>query len=266
MGTTDVLVVSVPSTGGWTVAVGELVAALERVGARVATVAVASVPEVRTFALTDYVQARAARRACAHALAVDDPAAIVYCSMTAALLWPRPGAIWLDAIAAENRPGRHGIWQRQVERRRLAEAPVVMTMSSRALEGAAEYAGAVAVVPTPVASSGPPRPRDIAAVTYGANPEKKRLDFVLEAWERARRGDEELVVAGIDGVAPRPGVTVAGRLPAAEYRALLRRARVFLAAPTREDYGIAPAGSAGRRVHAREHARSGRLPRARPRA
>jgi hypothetical protein len=33
---------------------------------------------------------------------------------------------------------------------------------------------------------------------------------------------------------------MAGRLQPVEYRALLRRARVFVAAPTREDYGIAP--------------------------
>ena len=81
------------------------------------------VPEVRTFALTDLVQARAARRVCERAIAEHDPAALIYCSITAALLWPRPGALWVDALAAENRPGRHGIWQRTVERRRLAEAP-----------------------------------------------------------------------------------------------------------------------------------------------
>ena len=35
-------------------------------------------------------------------------------------------------------------------------------------------------------------------------------------------------------------VRAAGRLAPADYRALLRRARVFVAAPRREDYGIAP--------------------------
>jgi glycosyltransferase involved in cell wall biosynthesis len=43
--------------------------------------------------------------------------------------------------------------------------------------------------------------------------------------------------AGPAGVAGR--VRFAGLVPRAEYRALLRRARVFLAAPRREDYGIA---------------------------
>jgi glycosyltransferase involved in cell wall biosynthesis len=35
-------------------------------------------------------------------------------------------------------------------------------------------------------------------------------------------------------------VKIAGRMAPADYRALLRRARVFVAAPRREDYGIAP--------------------------
>jgi glycosyltransferase involved in cell wall biosynthesis len=97
------------------------------------------------------------------------------------------------------------------------------------------------VVPVPVSPSGAPAPaRDISAITYAGNPAKKRLEYVLEAWEAARRPEETLVVAGIDGLDPRPGIEVTGRLRPEEYRALLRRARAFLAAPTREDYGIAP--------------------------
>jgi hypothetical protein len=198
------------------------------------------VRDVRTFALTDFVQARAAARAARDALAREEARAVVYCGMTAALLWPRPGAIWLDAVAAENRPGRHGVWQRPVERLRLRQAPLVLAMSPRALEGRAAFSGPVVVVPVPVRSSGPAAARDVAAVVYAGNPEKKRLDHVLAAWDRARRDGETLVVAGADGVAARPGVEVAGRLAPERYRELLRRARVFVAAPTREDYGIAP--------------------------
>jgi hypothetical protein len=237
----DILVVSVPTTSGWRAAAEELARAFERAGARVARVETGSIPDVRTFALTDFVQARAARAACLGAIACGRARAIVYCSTTAALLWPRPGAIWLDAVAAENRPGRHGVWQRIVERRRLAEAPALLTMSPRALAGAPEFGPRATVVPVPVRASGPPAAvRDIDAVTYAANPAKKRVDYVLAAWERARRAGETLVVAGLDGLAPREGIDVAGRLPPAEYRALLRRARAFVAAPTREDYGIAP--------------------------
>ena len=168
---------------------------------------------------------------------------MIYCSMTAALLWPRPGAIWLDAIAAENRPGRHGLWQRPVERRRLRESPLVLAMSERALGPAdrALLSRPSVVLPTPVDPSGPTSgPRDIDALAYAGNPEKKRLDHILSAWERARRGDETLVVAGTDRLPLLAGVRAAGRLAPAEYRALLRRARVFVAAPRREDYGIAP--------------------------
>jgi hypothetical protein len=195
---------------------------------------------VRTFVLTDLLEARAARRVAQEAIEAHRPRALVYCSITAALLWPRPGAIWLDSLAAENRPGRHGLWQRRVELRRLEQAPVILAMSPRAL-GAATPQTPVEVVPVPVAPSGsPPAVRDVAAVTYAGNPEKKRLDHVLEAWEGARQGQERLVVAGVNGLQARPGVEVAGRLAPDRYRALLRRARAFVAAPRREDYGIAP--------------------------
>ena len=81
---------------------------------------------------------------------------------------------------------------------------------------------------------------------------------MLAAWARDGRPGEELVVAGLDEAAgervacARAGATRrrAGRrgrasrlrpgmLPRDEYRALLRRARVFVTAARREDYGIA---------------------------
>jgi glycosyltransferase involved in cell wall biosynthesis len=95
-------------------------------------------------------------------------------------------------------------------------------------------------VPIPVEPSGPPAPtRDIAAITYAANPEKKGLDRVLSAWAAARRDGEELVVTGTDRVPRADGVRAAGPLAPDAYRALLRRARVFVTAPRREDYGVA---------------------------
>jgi hypothetical protein len=103
--------------------------------------------------------------------------------------------------------------------------------------------GAV-VVPAVVETSagdgaGSSATRDIDVLAYAGNPEKKRLELMLGAWAGARRGEEQLVVAGTDGGRRIPGVRFAGRLPRPEYRALLRRSRVFLAAPRREDYGIA---------------------------
>ena len=96
-----------------------------------------------------------ARRTCAQAISRSEPAAIIYCSITASLLWPRPGVIWLDSIAAENRPGRHGIWQRVVERRRLRQAPLVLTMSAHALDPLGERRPESFVVPVPIDASAP---------------------------------------------------------------------------------------------------------------
>ncbi len=242
MSSADIFVVSVDSTGGWKASARELTGAFVRAGARAELVETGPVRRVRTFALTDLVQALAARRAYVRAAAAGPPAAVVYCSVTAALLWPRPGAIWLDAIAAENRPGRHGVWQRTVERGRLTDAPLLMTMSDGSLGPLQGRYPEAVVVPAPIESSlvqSPTLPRDIEVVTYAGNPEKKQLELMLEAWALARRGEEQLVVSGIDDARRIPGVRFTGHLPAAEYRALLRRAKVFLAAPRREDYGIA---------------------------
>jgi Glycosyl transferases group 1 len=248
----DVLVVSLGSTGGWRSADEELVRSLRSAGASVA-VAVARTPaRVRTFMLTDLMWASAARAAAVHALAAHRPRAIIYSTTTAALFWPAPGAIRFDAPAARNRPGRHGLWQRPLERRRLRAAPLLLPMSAGALAECppAAIAGERSlVVPMTVEASGvPARERDIAAITYAANPAKKGTARVLEAFARVRRPSEELLVAGCE---PRDlvragidagavaGVRVTGLLPGSDYRALLRRARVFICAPRREDYGIA---------------------------
>jgi Glycosyl transferases group 1 len=237
-GATDVLVVCADTTTGWRAAASELAGSLERNGARVRIAFTGPIRDVRTFMLTDLVQARAARRTTLAAIAAHEPAAVVYCAITASLLWPRPGAIWLDAVAAQNRPGRHGVWQRMIEPRRLAESPLVIRMSERALEPLRDPS--TPIVPVPVERSGPiTDQRDIAAITYAADPVKRRLGLVLDAWEAARRPGEELLVAGTDQLPEREGVRLAGKLAPADYRALLRRARVFVCAPLREDYGIA---------------------------
>jgi glycosyltransferase involved in cell wall biosynthesis len=241
MASLDVLVVGLGSTHGLRAAEDELTGALLRAGADTMLVRAARPREVRTLALTDLVWARAARRAAVEALSGAEPRAVVYSTTTAALLWPRPGAIRFDATAAGNRPGHHGIWQRPVERRRLAEAPLLIPQDAAALAEAGAVVTESVVVPIPVEPSGDgaaPQPRDLAAVTYAANPYKKGLDRVLAAWDVARRDGEELVVAGLDGP-DREGVHYAGTLEHGAFRALLRQARVYVTAPRREDYGIA---------------------------
>jgi glycosyltransferase involved in cell wall biosynthesis len=273
----DVLIVSLGSTGGLRAADDELQASLQRAGATVALARAHAPAEPRTLMLTDLAWARSARAAAQRLLAELKPAptAVIYSSTTAALLWPRPGAVRFDATSAGNRPGRHGLWQRPLERRRLGQSPLLLPWSAGGLEEAPAQAGSgdrALVLPVPVEPSEPvgapgagdspqragshaesaAERRDIAAITYAANPSKKGLDRVLAAWRRVRgerssARSEELLVAGISAEqlehaglhSEHDGVRVVGVLPPREYRALVRRARVFVCAPRREDYGIA---------------------------
>jgi hypothetical protein len=256
----DVLIVSLGSTEGLRRADQELYDSIERAGASVELARAVAPAPTRTLMLTDLAWARAARTAAAESLMRmqrKPPTAIIYSTVTAALLWPRPGAIRFDAPSAGNRPGRHGLWQRPLERRRLAQAPLLLPWSTGGLREVSSLHDQerALVLPVPVEASGLPAPaRDIAALTYAANPSKKGLDRVLAAWHtlRSEHGSgaapDELVVAGASveelqrtgfSLAAQDGVRVVGALPAHEYRALLRRARVFVCAPRREDYGIA---------------------------
>ena len=258
----DVLLVSLGGTAGLREADAELAASLRRAGATVEVAAARPVREWRTMAAIELAWARSARRAAAEAGAAR---AVLYSSSTAALLAPRPGAIRFDAPAAGNRPGRHGLWQRPVERRRLRDASLLVPWSEGGLaEAPAPHAEAV-VVPVPVEPSGAAAERDIAAITYGAHPEKKGLDRVLAAWAAARREGEELVVAGLDEargrrVRGRGGGRAGGRSAG---RALRRRAAARgvprARAPRARVRHRAAAGGlrdraargAGRRLHAR---------------
>jgi glycosyltransferase involved in cell wall biosynthesis len=259
----DVLLVSLGSTEGLRRADDELQDSLRRAGASVAVARPYPREQVPTLMLTDLVWARAAREAAASMIEQQQRAparSVIYSSTTAALLWPRPGAIRFDATSAGNRLGHHGLWQRPLERRRLRQASLLLPWSEAGLREAppaARRKDRVLVLPVPVESSGPaPQERDIAAITYAANPAKKGLDRVLDAWRRllAERREqrsggppEELLIVGApheqlerSGMLEpgEPGVRVLGALPSGEFRALLRRARVFVCAPRREDYGI----------------------------
>ncbi len=257
----DVLLVSLGSTAGLRRADDELQDSLRRAGAHVAIARVFPPEQLPTMMLTDLAWARAARRAAGEIIEQQrsSPArAVIYSTTTAALLWRRAGAIRFDALAAGNRRGRHGLWQRPLERRRLRQAPLLLPWSDGSLEGsrAAAARDRTLVLPVPVEPSGPPAAdRDIAAITYAANPSKKGIDSVLAAWRQVRAardavgadGEDELVIAGASAaqlellglIAPgEPGVRVVGALPSDDFRALLRRARAFVCAPRREDYGI----------------------------
>ena len=115
---------SLGSTAGLRAADDALAASIERAGATVTVARAAPPRSVRTLALTDYVWARAAREAARAGLRSSPGDIVIYSTITAALLAPLPGAIRFDALAAGNRPGRHGVWQRPLERRRIAAAPL----------------------------------------------------------------------------------------------------------------------------------------------
>lgn len=250
----DVLLVGLGSTSGLRIADDELARALERAGARVVLARAVPPREVPTLTFTDLLWARAARRAALRGLARVRPRAVIYSSTTAALFWPQPGAIRFDAAAAANRAGRHGLWQRPLERRRLRHAPLLLPWSGGALAevraavpSLADSADRALVLPAPIELGGPVSfTRDIAAITYAANPHKKGFDHVLAAWRRVRRPGERLVVVGIARAALTAAgfecdddeIDVAGSIAHSELRALMRRARVFVCAPRREDYGL----------------------------
>ncbi len=240
-----VLLVSLGTTAGLRASDEALAEMLGAAGAQVQVVRTPPARSVRTLALTDLVQARAAARAAREALSQSTPDAVIYSTVTAALLAPQPGAIRLDTTAAENRAGRHGLWQRPLEARRLAQAPLLIPTDEHSLDPYPELRLRSLVVPIPVEPSGPPTPpeqRDIEAITYAADPEKKGLARVLAAWAQARREGERLLVCGIEparlGELPE-GVEAPGLLDRDEYRALLRRSRIFVTAPRQEDHGIA---------------------------
>ena len=270
------LIVSLGSTGGLRAADEELLASLHRAGASAAIARARPPRALRTLMLTDLAWALSARRAAREALAREPARALIYSTTTAALFWPRPGAIRFDALAAANRLGRHGLWQRPLERRRLRQAPLLLPQSEGALAeapgasqrgvgdegvlvlpvpvpvealgvGTVETPSAVAVAPGAERECAVRIDRDIAAITYAANPTKKGLGILLAAWARVRRVGEDLYVAGVSEdelralgyELPAEGVRVTGLLPAQEYRTLLRRARAYVCAARREDYGIA---------------------------
>lgn len=255
----DVLLVSLGTTFGLRAADDQLAEFLRDGCALTVQVARAAEPRaVRTLALTDLVQARACAAAARAALAQVEPRTVIYASTTAALCWPRPGAIRFDALAQRSRPGRHGLWQRPLERRRLRQATMLLPWARASLDGAPPTTAPTHVLPVAIESTGLDAEADAAAavllsdltasgrrpvaITYAADPVKKGIDRIAAAWQGARQGAEVVLVAGHDRLPPElahaPGIVDVGRLPRPVFRALVRAVGVFVTAPRREDYGL----------------------------
>ncbi len=190
---------SLGSTAGWRAADGELAESLRRAGASVAVEPRAR--RERCARSCSRTSPGRARRALPRAVALGryTPRATIYSTTTAALLWPARGAIRFDAPAAANRPGRHGLWQRPLERRRLADSPLLLPMSEGALAESPPTA-----MREPVRSCcrcrssarGPRRPSATSprSPTRATREEANRARARRVA--RARRRPSELVVAG----------------------------------------------------------------------
>ena len=254
----DVLLLSLGTTLGWRVSDSLFVDQLRRAGVRVEPVAVgigASGRLRRAYPVTDLVEAAAARRALAAALDRHSPRALVISTTTAAMLAdPRglPYAVRLDAPARLNRPGPQNAALHALERRALARARLVLPWSEAARAALPAGHAPAIVVPPPIERSGElPWRRDRLAVAYTPDVKAKGLEIVCGAWAGAGIRDARLEVFGVErepalahlrrsGVAVPGEVEFRGKTPPEQFRAALRRARVYLGGARWEDFGQAP--------------------------
>jgi glycosyltransferase involved in cell wall biosynthesis len=204
----------------------------------------------RQVTVTDLVEALAARRAARQASA----SVVVYSAVTSALLARPAGpyAVRFDSPAALNRPGAAGAWQRARERRVLAGARALLPWGEVAAAAIPAEAAQVETIPLHVpvdAHPGAGSARDIAALAYAGYPQKRGLDVLVRAWERAAPDGARLVVAGIEreralqwlrgrGVQAPANVEWCGLLERGEWQATLARTRLFVNASRREDHGL----------------------------
>jgi len=240
----DLLVLSLGTTRGLRLHDAQLVALAREAGADVSAVGVrlgAAGVLRRGYPANDLVEALAARRALAGALRRFAPRALIISTTTAALLarcGGLPYAVWLDSPARSNRPGVRNAPLHVIERRRLAEARLVLVLSGRAIDALPRGAApAVVVCPPLVPPPLAPAPgacglapgalglrqaaaRERLAVAYVPDPKAKGLELLARAWELLAR-------VGARGLAGRLGcrggrLVVCGIAP--------ERARAFLAA------------------------------------
>ena len=201
----------------------------------------------RQIAVTDFVEALAARRAGRGVSA----GALIFSTVTAALLQrepPVPHAVRFDTPAAVNRPGFSGAWQRARERRVLDRATVLLPQGELAARAAPSGTQSIPLH-VPVAEIPPGPERDVDVLAYAGYPHKRGLDILCRAWVEAARPGEHMQVAGVERAravewlekqeAPEPeGVEWIGMLPRDQWLHRLGRARVFANASRREDHGL----------------------------
>ena len=252
----DLLLVSLGTTRGLRVADAAFLEHVRAAGASATAVSVrvgALGRLRRAYPVIDAVEMLAARRATAGAIR-RRPRAVVFSTVTAALLAPRlglPYGVRLDSPAALNRPGLASAPLHALERRALRAARVVLPWSGAALVALPAGRERALVLPPPVTSSGPQAERrQRAAVAYVPDPKAKGLELLCAAWALAGLGAARLLVFGIEadrarahlartGVPEPDGVEWLGMAPAQEFRSALRGALAFVSAARWEDFGQA---------------------------
>ena len=250
----DVALVSLGTTPGWRRGDEAFAELVREAGASCEVVPVrlgAARRLRRNMTTTDLVEALAARRS-ARGIAAR---AVVYSTITAALLQPRrdPYAVRFDTLAAHNRPGVGGLWQRAREPRVLSGARLLLPWSEVAASAARELLAdppPIVALPPPLEAIETGGSRELDAVAYAGNPEKRGLDLLCEAWRRGAPAGARLVVGGIEreaalrhlrraGVREPEGLEWAGALPRERWIGTVAAARVFLNAARYEDWGLA---------------------------
>lgn len=253
----DVLLLSLGTTLGWRRADELLLEQLERAGAATAAVSVrigAADRLRRGYPVNDLVEMYAARRAARVAVERQEPRGLIVSSTTAAMLLPSlpvPYAVRFDAPARLNRPGARNALLHALERRAMRRARITVPLSVAGAEALPEGAARPVVVSPPIDPSGPDGERERLAIAYTPDPKAKGLDVAAAGWAAAGIEGARLEVYGLDperarahlrrsGVPEPDSMELRGTVRAAEFRARLRRARVFVHGARWEDWGQAP--------------------------
>jgi glycosyltransferase involved in cell wall biosynthesis len=255
----DVLLASLGTTLGWRVADRMLLGQLERAGATTEAVAIGRGEADRLrrgYPVNDLVEMYAARRTVRAAVERLEPRALIVSSTTAAMLLPSlpiPYAVRFDGPARLNRPGARNAFLPLLERRSMGRARVTIPFSVAGAEALPEGAARPIVVSPPIDPSpgDGPADRERLAVAYVPDPKAKGLDVLVGGWAAAAVDGARLAVYGLDpdwarshlrrtGTPEPASLELPGTVPAAEFRAALRRARVFVHGARWEDWGQAP--------------------------
>lgn len=266
----DILLLSLGTTRGLAIGDAQLAGMLGDAGATVAVsgVRIGAGDRLRHgYPANDLIEAVAARRALATALARERPRAVIFSTTTATLLAHLPAGmrygVWLDSPARLNRPGARNAVLHALERRRMAAATVVMPWSTPAIESLPPMVRTAVVISPPIHLGPAPDPeRERLVVAYTPDPKAKDLELVCRAWQaylELERDPDAGTVPGarvvITGIEPgwaaeflrRRGVTelpprleLAGMVSRPRFAELLASAAVFLSAARWEDFGQAP--------------------------